>query len=241
MNHKHTQHGLLTNVFRKLHGMPVEAHAHSHDDLGTEGATIRWAFVYDILVKVLFGGRDRQFRESIIRLAQIQPGEKVLDVGCGTGKMAITARLNSPPTAEIVGIDASPEMIDRARQHAVKAGVQVDFRTGLVEAIDFPDNAMDVVLSNFMVHHLPDDLKVKAFAEIYRVLKPGGRLQISEFEPPRSGFSKMILSAVLGQGMMRIKTDEIPPLLEQAGFTSVKMGSAGHPLATLVTGMKGGS
>ena len=151
--------------------------------------------------------------------------------------MAITARMKAPPTAEIHGADASPKMIDRAREHATKAGVNVDFRTGLVEAIDFPDNSIDVILSNFMVHHLPDHLKVEAFAEIYRVLKPGGRLQVVEFEPPKKPVSRFFLGLIL-KGMMDINTREIPPLLKQAGFTDVMLGSSGHPLATVVTGKK---
>ena len=61
--------------------------------------------------------------------ARVQPGQKVLDVGCGTGQMAITARMKAPPTAEIYGTDASPKMIDRAREHATKAGVNVDCQT----------------------------------------------------------------------------------------------------------------
>ncbi|HNB54383.1 MAG TPA: methyltransferase domain-containing protein [Anaerolineales bacterium] len=249
MNHNQTKPGLIVTFFRKLHGMPVDqphshSQGHTHPESGsdtegvlhTDGATISWAFLYDIIVSLLFGGQEKQYREAIIRLANIQPGEKVLDVGCGTGKMALAAQKKAP-TAKIYGRDASPEMIARAQQGAAKAKANVDFRLGLVEAIDFPDNSLDLVLSNFMVHHLPDSLKVKAFAEIYRVLKPGGRLQITEFEPPRKGLKMHILNRAI-PGMMQIDTHQIPPLLTQAGFTDVSLGSSGHPMATVVTGKK---
>ena len=232
---------LLPSVFRRMHGAPEHTHgggAHSHTPVGTDGGVIHWAAQYDVGVALFYGGKKKlhQYQESIIRLARLQPGEKVLDVGCGPGQMAITAR-RLVPQADLYGIDASPEMIARAQQNAAAAGVNVDFRLGLVEALDFPDNSLDVVLSNFMVHHLPDPLKVKAFAEIYRVLKPGGRLQITEFEPPQKGVMKWILNLVVG-GMMHIDTGQIPSLLEQAGFTDVVLKGSGHSLATLITGRK---
>jgi len=238
----------LSRIFRRMHGMPAQEHTHddgrthSHgleteSGLQTEGSTISWAFLYDILVKFLLGGKEKEFRESVIAHANIRPGQKVLDVGCGTGQMAITARLNAPPTVEIYGTDASPEMIARAREHTVKAGLTVDFRTGLVEAIDFPDNSLDIVLSNFIVHHLPEHLEGKAFAEIYRVLKPGGRLQIVEFEPPTNPTRRFFLGLIL-KDMMHINTRAIPPLLKQAGFTDVTLEGSSHPLATVVTGKK---
>lgn len=96
------------------------------------------------------------------------------DVGCGTGTLAILAKTQAGASVELHGQDASPQMI--ARQKAAQAGVNIDFRPALVEAIDAPDNSLDLVLSSLMVHHLPGDLKAKAFGEIYRVLKPGGRV-----------------------------------------------------------------
>jgi ubiquinone/menaquinone biosynthesis C-methylase UbiE len=234
-----------------LRGFIIEAiqrmHGHSHENLETQGSVIRWANIYDLLVRmILLGGGEEKLRESIVKLAQIQPGESVLDVGCGTGTLAITAKRKSDATVKMYGSDASPEMIQKAREKAIKAGVQVDFQPGLVEAIDFPDNSLDVVLSSFMVHHLPGDLKQKAFAEIFRVLrspdpssgKPGGRLIIVDFEPPKSGVSRTFLRFLLGPGMMVIDNTKVPRMLEAAGFASIKTGNAGHKLATYISGQK---
>jgi ubiquinone/menaquinone biosynthesis C-methylase UbiE len=229
--------GFLQETFRKLHA-PPDAHGHTHDDLQTEGATIRWASIYDLLVKTILFGREDRLREAIVGLARIRPGEKVLDVGCGTGSLAITASLKSGPGAEIHGTDASPQMIERAREKAARAGAQVDFQPGLVEAIDAPENTFDLVMNSFMVHHLPGDLKQKAFAEIQRVIRPGGRLLIVDFEPPKNRLTRALLRTVLGPGMMSIDNSRIPPLLQAAGFVSIKTGNAGHNLATFISAEK---
>lgn len=230
--------GLLRRLIQQVHGVPAETHSHGHDNLETEGNTINWPSLYDILVKVIFLGKEQQFREGVVDMAKIQPQEKVLEVGCGTGTFAIIAKQRTDASVEIHATDAAPEMIQKAVQEAAKAKVNVNFQTGLAERIDFPDNSFDVVMNSFMVHHLPGDLKGKAFAEMYRVLKPNGRIQIVDFEPPQKGLSKMILRLLLGQGMMQINNKTVPPLLEKAGFQSVKMGNTGHPLATYVSGRK---
>lgn len=228
--------GFVRGAVQRLHGVSP-AHSHTHDNLETTGATISWAYLYDILVNLILFGQERKMREVTINLARIQPGERVIDVGCGTGTLAITAK-KRVGEAQIHGTDAAPEMIERARQKALKAGVDVDFQAGLVEAIGFPDSTFDIVLSSLMVHHLPLDLKSKAFAEIFRVLKPGGRLLIVDFEPPQRGLTKIALSLFLGQGMMQIDNSTVPPMLTAAGFTDVERGNTGIQLATAITGCK---
>src|SRR5262249_20934066 len=183
-------------------------------------------------------GKEEKLRASIVDLAQVQPGEKVLDVGCGTGSLAIIAKVKAGASVEISGRDAAPAMIARARQKAAQAGVEIDFQAGVVEALDFPDDTFDVVLSSFMVHHLPGGLKAKAFAEIYRVLKPGGRLLVVDFEPPQNRVILTILPLFLTREMMTIDNSKIPPLLEGSGFMSLRTGNAGHSLASFVWGQK---
>ncbi|MBE0690874.1 MAG: class I SAM-dependent methyltransferase [Anaerolineae bacterium] len=224
-------------MIQKAHGTSG-AHIHTHQNLETEGGTIGWARLYDVLVNFILLGQYRSLVNSMLTLAHIQPEEKVLDVGCGTGTLAIAAKLNSHPSATIHGLDAAPEMIERARQKAAQAGADVDFQPALVETIPFADNTFDLVMNSLMVHHLPGDLKSRAFAEMYRVLKPGGRLLVVDFEPPTNPVIKAALRLLLGRGMLAIDNSVLPPLLEATGFTDVKSGKTGSSLATFISGVK---
>ncbi len=238
-NSQHPHGGFLRRWLLKLHGVP-DAHAHAHPSLDTEGLTIDWARLYDLLTRALLMRRQGKYVKSILALAQIQPGESVLDVGCGTGTLAIAARLNAPEDSVIHGLDASPAMIERARQKAAQADANVDFQPGLAEALPFADATFDLVMSSMVMHHLPGDLKARAFAEMYRVLKPGGRLLVVDFEPPANPLVRAFLTQLLGRGMLSIDNRTLPPLLKAAGFADVQLGKTGSRLATSVSGVKVG-
>jgi ubiquinone/menaquinone biosynthesis C-methylase UbiE len=148
---------------------------------GTKGSVLHWAARYDLLIWLLTLGRERRFREQLLQPARLQPGESVLDVGCGTGTLAIAAKRHVGPTGSVVGIDPSPAMIARAIKKAKKAGVDVSFENGLAESLSFQDARFDVVLSTVMLHHLPRQARQQAVGEMRRVLKPGGRLFVVDF------------------------------------------------------------
>ena len=234
---------LLGTVIRKMHAQP-EPHSHSHSevhhhsgDFETEGVTISWAWFYDIFTRVFFAGNVQKVMKSTIKLAKIQSGEKVLDVGCGTGTLAILAK-RSVQDAKISGIDASPEMIAHAQQKAKKNQQDINFQIGLVEDLQFPDESMDVVMNSLMFHHLPSvDLKKKALQEMLRILKPGGRVLIVDFEPPKRGLYKSILTMIVGD-MTSIDNSTVPPLLREVGFTRVEMGATDSPIASYIAGVK---
>ncbi len=150
----------------------------------TEGMVIHRAWLYDLLLKIVSLGRERQFRHRIITAARLKLGQRVLDVGCGTGTLAVAAAEVVGTEGRVHGIDPAPEMIARARAKAAKAAAAVEFEVGVVEALAFPDQSMDVVLSTLMFHHLPDPLKPVGLVEIRRVLAPGGRLLLVDFGNP---------------------------------------------------------
>jgi ubiquinone/menaquinone biosynthesis C-methylase UbiE len=150
----------------------------------TAGRVIHWgARWYDLFGTIISFGRDKAIRAKLIELAEPAPGEKVLDVGCGTGTLAIVIK-RQLGTGEVHGIDASPEMVRFAKEKSAKDGSDIDFRVALIEAIPFPDASFDLVTSSLMLHHLPDDVKAKGFLEIQRVLKPGGRFMAMDFAAP---------------------------------------------------------
>jgi len=193
----------------------------------TKGRTIPWASLYDKIVWLVSFGKDQAIRRKIAELAQIKPGDSVLDVGCGTGDLALAAKTLAGSTGQVYGTDASPKMIDVAQQKAARIGAEVTFQVDLIENITFPDDQFDVVLSTLMMHHLPDDLKREGLAEIYRVLKPGGRLFIVDMESTSGGsvfqrFSDLMIQLHGGHTHMQNNVKKLIPFVENAGFTNVE-------------------
>ena len=196
----------------------------------TEGRLIRRASGYDRLNRLLFLGREQRFREETADLAEIKPGDCVLDVGCGTGTLTIAAKLRAGPAGQVHGIDAAPEMIQEAGRKAAGRGIDVDFRVALVEDIPFPDSTFDVALSSLMLHHLPEAVKRKGFAEIKRVLKPGGRFVAVDLDFPSQGGLARILRAVSRHRMTRSNLDTIEELVKEAGFRVLARGTVTYSI-----------
>jgi demethylmenaquinone methyltransferase/2-methoxy-6-polyprenyl-1,4-benzoquinol methylase/phosphoethanolamine N-methyltransferase len=180
-------------------------------------------------------GRRRRLRAMTIALAQIQPGERVLEVGCGTGDVAIAAYAPAGPRGSVSGIDAGPEMIAVARAKAAHAGVVVDFRVEPIEALTYPDATFDIVLSSLMMHHLPDDLKRQGLAQIARVLKPGGRLLIVDVKRPSTRLGRVVNRLML-HGSLKTAIQDLTAMLEDTGFFVIETGSTDFATLGFVRG-----
>ena len=204
----------------------------------TSGLTIHWAHEYDIFSGLMGMGVNRPNSRMVIELAKVKPGDKLLDVGCGTGSLTLTAKSTVGTSGAVYGIDAAPEMIEAARRKAKQDGFDAVFEVGLVEKIPFPDATFDVVVSRLVIHHLPDDLKRKAFAEIFRALKPGGRFLVADFRPPTNPILRHVTSALVGQHMMQTDLTSIPPLFSAAGFVDVRSGPTRSSILSYVSGEK---
>jgi ubiquinone/menaquinone biosynthesis C-methylase UbiE len=140
---------------------------------------------YDLMLWIASRGRERDFRERQLNLARIAPGEAVLDVGCGTGTLAIAAARRVGDQGTMQGVDPSPELVARARKKARRAGVDVAFTVARGEQLPVADSSFDVVLSTLVFHHLSHDALRASVAEIRRVLKPGGRLLAVDIGGPQ--------------------------------------------------------
>jgi len=185
---------------------------------------IRWASFYDGFANIMTLGHIRRLRALTVDAALLKPGEKVLDVGCGTGGVTIPAKLRVGDKGSAAGIDPAPEMIAVAQKKAARAKLDVDFRVGVIESLPYPDASFDVVTSSLMMHHLPKDLQVKGLVEIRRVLKPGGRLLIADMIRVSASLHDRLFGILTlhgGQGQ-RFGIKELPELVTSAGFENVQ-------------------
>jgi ubiquinone/menaquinone biosynthesis C-methylase UbiE len=198
-------------------------HSHSHSveqPAQTEGTLIRWAPYYDFAVSVTTLGHARRLRKMTVDNAVIKPGDSVLDVGCGTGEVTLLAKTRAK-NGKVYGIDPAPEMITVARKKAAHKKLDIDFRVGVIESLPFPDASIDVVTSSLMMHHLPEDLKVRGLAEIYRVLKPGGRLLIADFMRPTGSLLNHLFIAFTRHQGLKSGIEDLQKLLKEAGFRQI--------------------
>jgi len=131
-------------------------------------------------------------------------------------------------------------MIEVAKKNASRSELEVVFDVGLIEELVFPDATFDIVVSRLAIHHLPEDLKRRGFAEILRVLKPGGHLLIADFKPPANPILNHITSALVGSHMMHTNIWSLPPMLESAGFVEIASGPTRSAFLAFVSGKKPG-
>lgn len=198
------------------------AHHHPHSTeqpAQTQGRLIRWAPYYDFTVNLITFGQSWRLRKMSIDHALIMSGDSVLDVGCGTGGVTLPAKIRAGKDGKVYGIDPAPEMIAVARSKAARKGLDIDFRIGVIESLPFPDASMDVVTSSLMIHHLPDDLKMRGLTEIYRVLKPGGRLLVFDFmRPTKSFLNHLMINLTMHHGL-NFGIEDLPKMLKDAQFS----------------------
>jgi len=196
---------------------------HSHSFEGpaqTAGTLIRCAPYYHFTVNIVTLGKARTLRKLTVDKALIQPGDSVLDVGCGTGEVTLPAKTRAKD-GKVYGIDPAPEMIAVAQKKAVHKKLEIDFRVGVIESLPFPDAMIDVVTSSLMMHHLPEALKARGLAEIYRVLKPGGRLLIADFMRPTGSFLNHLFIAFTRHQGLKSGIEDLQRLLKAAGFNQI--------------------
>jgi ubiquinone/menaquinone biosynthesis C-methylase UbiE len=144
---------------------------------------------YDPLTR-LFGGR--KIALALLDQASLQPHFKVLDVGCGTGTVAVLIKQRHP-AIEVTGLDPDPKALGIAAAKAARAGVAARFDRGFADLLPYEDASFDRVLSSLMFHHLRRDDRPRVLAEIHRVLKPGGSLEFVDIAGGGHGFLVRLL------------------------------------------------
>lgn len=138
---------------------------------------------YDLIMILMTLGNEKKLRQKTIQLSQLKTGDKVLEIGCGTGTLTLEAKAQVGVAGEVAGIDIAPEMVAKSRKKAERSGSDIFFQEGSIAAIPFPDNRFDVVICSFMIFHMPEDIRRTGIAEIHRVLKPDGHVFIFDSAP----------------------------------------------------------
>lgn len=196
-----------------------------NESAGAPGIILHAATGYDLLLWLLTLGRETSFREKMLRFAALQAGESVLDIGCGTGTLAIAAKRQVGPAGMVSGVDASPEMLDRAEKKARRLSVEVSFKDGSAQSLPFPAAQFDVVLSTMMLHHLAKSSRQQMAGEVRRVLKPGGRALVIDFG--RTEHNKKSIFDHIHGGHGRVDLKEVVDLLSSAGLRISESGAVG--------------
>jgi ubiquinone/menaquinone biosynthesis C-methylase UbiE len=176
--------------------------------------------LYDPFTKLL--GVEALHRR-LINQATISPGDRVLEIGCGTGNLAILIkRLN--PAAQVVGIDPDPKALARARWKAQRRGTEIQFDQGFSEELPYPDASFDRVFSAFMLHHVRPDAKPVTLREAFRVLKPEGSLHLADFDEGErlSGGFHGFLASIFHSRHGSSPHHSVLAFMQHAGFVNSK-------------------
>ena len=159
-----------------------------------------------------------------VTLASLQPGQTVLDLGSGAGLDCFFAARKVGETGKVIGVDMTPEMIERAQGSAKRMNIQnVEFRQGYIEEMPVESNSVDVIISNCVINLSPD--KAKVFSEAFRVLRSGGKLAVSDIvtDGPLPDSIKQSLSAWAGCVAGAVDAKEYIAMMEGVGFTNISV------------------
>ena len=171
--------------------------------------------------------RDRAIKRRVLERAAISGGEDVLDVGCGTGTLAVAAA-RAAPGVSVTALDADPSILAKARRRADAAGLEVGFDEGRSTALPYPDASFDLVLSTLFFHHLQDEGKLQTADEIARVLRPAGRLVVADPGRPHGPLMRIavLVTVQLLDGFETTALSvrgELPDVLVGAGLQAVSV------------------
>ena len=177
---------------------------------------------YDTVVRLTT--RERTFKRALVQQASIAPGHHVLDLGCGTGTLALSIK-EAYPTATVVGVDGDAAVLSLAVRKAYEAGLPVRFDRAMSHSLPYPDAHFDRVVSSLFFHHLSRDAKTSAMREMHRVLKPDGEAHVADWGRAANGLMRALFVPIqLLDGFANTQDNvcgRLWGLLEVSGFARV--------------------
>jgi ubiquinone/menaquinone biosynthesis C-methylase UbiE len=185
--------------------------------------SFRWLTpIYDALIDGPMS--MSRMRKDLVAQMDDLSDKKILDVGSGTGTIALMVK-QAHPSAEVIGIDGAPQILEIARGKARDLGIEIRFDQGMSFDLPYPNESFDVVLTTVMLHHLSRADKQTTAREMYRVLRPGGQLFGADFVEPRSSFGKAIRPLTRRFERVAENLDGfLPVMFENAGFRNYREG-----------------
>jgi len=190
---------------------------------------------YDPVVQALL--REKRCKQRLVEQAGLQPGHRVLDLGCGTATLSIMLK-RACPEATVVGLDGDPEILSIARQKISAAGVEIELHEGMAFAPPFAPCSFDRIVSSLVFHHLSTEDKRRTFTQVHELLRPGGELHIADWGQAQNLLMRFAFLGVQVLDGFRTTADNMRglllPFMQEAGFTEVaETHRAMTPLGTL--------